>query len=68
MNWPLHRETNERVAGISVDLRSRFRWRAERRARKLNTLRIVPFFRWEVQRESGRYAVVAMQNVAEVEQ
>jgi hypothetical protein len=58
------RETDERVEGLEPDLVTRFRWRAEQRARKLNERRLVPFYRHEVRRLNGRWAVVAMQNVA----
>jgi hypothetical protein len=59
------RETGERVQGIEPDLTTRFRWRAERRARKLNEgWRIVPSYRWEAMHADGRWHVVAMQNVA----
>lgn len=61
-------ETPERVAGIEPALVTVFRWRADRRARRLNKQRRVPFYRWEV--ESVVYGgyrlwgVVAMQNRA----
>jgi hypothetical protein len=58
-----HVETNARVA-VAPDLVTRFRWRAERRARDLNAQLRVPFYRWAVRREGGRWAVVALQNVA----
>jgi hypothetical protein len=57
-------ETNERVHGLEPDLLTRFRWRADRRARKLDAQRSFPFYRHEVQRLDGRWAVVVMQNVA----
>lgn len=58
-------ETNERVDGIDPDLTTRLRWRAERRKRKLNRLRSVPFYRWEVVPTNlHRWQVVAFQNVA----
>lgn len=57
-------ETDERVVAIAPDLSTRFRWRAEHRARRLNAQRLVPFYRWEVHTEGDRFAVVAMQNQA----
>lgn len=64
-------ETNRRVIGVKPELVTRFRWRADRRCRKLNAERRVDFYRYEVQRwgraRAGlprRWAVVAMQNVA----
>lgn len=61
-------ETGERVG--APELVTRFRWRAERRRRRLEATRRVPFYRWEVVRErvkvscvyADRWAVVAMQN------
>jgi hypothetical protein len=60
------RETSDRVKNIAPDLCSRFRWRAERRARKLNATRRFPSYRWEVVEEAGGFAVIAFQNVAEL--
>jgi hypothetical protein len=57
-------ETDERVPGFEPDLSTRFRWRARRRMQKLNARRIFPTYRWGVVRDSGRYHVVAFQNVA----
>jgi hypothetical protein len=59
-------ETDERVAGLKVELVTRFESRAFRRARSLNAQRLVPFYRWEAQWDEGRrrWFVVAMQNVA----
>jgi hypothetical protein len=71
--WPLNelpegyvtRETSHRVVGQQPDLVTRFRWRADRRCAKLNADVRVPFYRWEVcEWHDGRWAVVAMQNVA----
>lgn len=56
--------TNERVENIPPDLVTRFRGRAVRRARKLNEQRLVPFYRWDVRPENGRWSVVALQNKA----
>jgi len=56
-------QTNDRVKAIEPDLVTRFRWRAERRRSKLNAQRMVPFYRWEIVPQSGRWAVVAFQNV-----
>lgn len=58
-------ETQQRVPNVGPDLLTRFHWRAERRCRKLNANLRVPFYRWEVcDWLDGRWAVVAMQNVA----
>ena len=57
-------ETNDRVAAIAPDLVTRFRRRAERRARQRNAVRLVAFYRWEVVPYGDRWAVVAFQNVA----
>jgi hypothetical protein len=61
--------TNRRVVGQQPDLVTRFRWRADWRCEKLNAKLRVPFYRWEVVsfhggKRKGRWAVVAMQNVA----
>jgi hypothetical protein len=58
-------KTGQRVVGQRADLVTRFRWRADRRCRKLNADKRVPFYRWEViEWHEKRWAVVAMQNVA----
>jgi hypothetical protein len=58
-------KTEHRVVGQKPDLVTRFRWRADRRCRSLNSNLRVPFYRWEVHPWPGRrWAVVAMQNVA----
>jgi hypothetical protein len=58
-------ETKQRVPNVEPDLLTRFRWRADRRCRRLNANRRLPFYRWEVCGWwDGRWAVVAMQNVA----
>jgi len=62
-------ETDEPVRGVGPDLVTRFRWRAERRARYLNRMRRRPSwfhsYRHEVrERADGRFEVQAMQNVA----
>lgn len=69
-------QTSERVANVAPALTTRLRWRAERRARRLDAVRVsqgIPFFRWEVARErvrvgdcayDDRWVVVAMQNRA----
>jgi hypothetical protein len=41
---------------------SRFRWRAERRARDLNASRVILSYTCRVVRERGRWVVVAFQN------
>lgn len=56
-------ETDMRVP-VPPELVTRFRGRAERRARKRNAQRVFPSYRYEVVREAGRFAVVAMQNIA----
>jgi hypothetical protein len=56
-------ETDERLA-IDPAFTTRFRGRAERKAAKLNSIRVFPSYRYEVVRERGRYLVVAMQNIA----
>lgn len=53
-----------RVPGIPCDLRTRYEWRARRRCTKLNALRIIPSYRWEVVWDRGRWEVVAFQNYA----
>lgn len=61
-------ETANRVVDVEPDLITRWRWRAERRCRRLNAERRVPFYRWEVHDWlDGRWAVVAMQNVGQIE-
>ncbi len=57
-------KTHERVGDGKPDLVTRFHWRAVARCARLNDQRVVPFYRYEVVREGGRWAVVAMQNVA----
>jgi hypothetical protein len=58
-------ETNQRVKNIDPDLITRFRWRADRRASKLNSFVKFPSYRWEVvDWLDGRWAVVALQNIA----
>lgn len=57
-------ETDVRVPHAHPDLVTRFRWRAERRARRMNAARIFPSYRMEVVRERGRWHVVAFQNRA----
>lgn len=63
MNFSVY-ESDERVAEISPALRTRFRSRAERRCRKLNGQRLVPFYRYEVIEEDGSFVVAAFQNLA----
>jgi len=60
-----HITTSQRVPNADPDLITRFKFRAERRCRNLNSELRVPFYRWEVHDWlDGRWAVVAMQNVA----
>lgn len=64
---PAYRESEDRVAHVQPALRTRFRHRAVRRARKLNALlvaRRLPFYRWAVRPDRGRWVVVALQNYA----
>lgn len=72
-NMPIY-ESDDPVEGVGPELVTRFRWRAERRARALNSKRLVPFYRYEVQRAHHsprgrptrwRWIVQAMQNVAQ---
>lgn len=58
-------QTRRRVEGVAPDLRTRFRHRAERRRDRLNQRVPSALYRWEVVPDRGRWAVVAMQNVAE---
>jgi hypothetical protein len=56
-------ELNQRVPNVEPELITRFKWRAERRCRKRNELKAVPFYRYEVcDWLNGRWAVVVMQN------
>jgi len=53
-----------RVQGVEPEV-FRWRWRAERRCRKLNDQRLVDTYRLEVHEQlNGRWAVAAMQNQA----
>jgi len=55
-------ELNVRVLEVEPDI-FRWKWRAERRCRKLNATRLVDTYRHEVHDWlNGRWAVVAMQN------
>ena len=57
---------NERVLGVEPAFITRFRWRAERRQRKLQAGIKFPSYRYEVcDWLDGRWAVVVMQNVLE---
>jgi len=56
-------ELNQRVVGVEPDMFTRFKWRAERRAEKLNSQRVIKSYRYEVvDWLNGKWAVVAMQN------
>lgn len=57
-------ETAQLVGDGRPALVTRSRRRAERRARKLNSYRLVPFYRWEAVLEDGRWRVLPFQNVA----
>lgn len=52
------------VPGFAPDLKTRFRWRAERRARLLNAQRIFPSYRYEATRTGNRWWVIVYQNYA----
>lgn len=54
-------ESNDPV-GIPVDLRTRFRWRAERRVRSLNARRMILSYHWRAVRVGNRFEVRAFQN------
>lgn len=57
-------ELNKRVVGIEPEL-FRWKWKANRRCRYLNSIRLVDTFRYEVcDWLDGHWAVVAMQNQA----
>jgi hypothetical protein len=56
-------ETDQLVP-VGPALVTRFRWRADRRARRRNEERLAPTYRWGVVRNLGRWEVVAFQNVA----
>jgi hypothetical protein len=57
-------ELNERVPNVEVET-FRWKWKAERRCRKLNATRLIDTYRHEVhQRIDGRWDVAAMQNQA----
>lgn len=60
-------ETNARVANIEPALVTRLHWRAKRAWRKENEHRLVPFYRWEILKEDGKWKVVAMQNEARMD-
>jgi hypothetical protein len=56
-------ETSDQVKDVKPEMLTRFKRRANRRCRKMNRLRQVPFYRYEVyETASGRWVVVAMQN------
>lgn len=58
-------KTMDRVPNVAPDLLTKFKSRADRRCRKLNKSIRVPFYRYEVvDWLDGRWAVVALQNVA----
>ena len=57
-------ETDIVVGDGRAELRTRFRGRADRRARKLNAKRIFPSYRYEVVGVGGRWEVLALQNRA----
>lgn len=56
-------ETDQLVP-VEPALVTRFRWRADRRARKRNAERLEPTYRWGVVRNLRRWEVLAFQNVA----
>lgn len=57
-------ESNDIVQGIPVELMTRWRWRADRRARRLNEHRLVESYHWGVIRhiDGVHWLVVAYQN------
>lgn len=55
-------ESSDEVPGIRRELRTRFRIRAEARARKLNAQRLMLSYHWKVIRRDGRWEVRAFQN------
>jgi hypothetical protein len=56
-------KTNERVQNVEPELITRFKWRADKRCKKMNKLLAVPFYRYEVcPWFKARWAVQAMQN------
>ena len=56
-------ELNERVQNVEPELITRFKFWADRRCKRLNAMRGVPFYRYEVHDWlDGRWAVLAMQN------
>ena len=55
-------ELKKRVPGVEAEL-FRWKWRANRRCKKLDAIRTPNYFRWEVHDWlDGRWGVVAMQN------
>jgi hypothetical protein len=57
-------ELNERVPNVEAEI-FRWKWRAERRRKRLNAGRLVDTYRYEVHDWlNGRWGVVAMQNQA----
>jgi hypothetical protein len=59
-------KTDQRVGDGKPEFVTRFKSRAERKAASLNASRVFPSYRYEVVREDGKWAVVAMQNVAKM--
>jgi hypothetical protein len=57
-------ETTDLVANVAPALVTRLRWRARRRAAKLNARRTLLSYRYEVVHDGRKYSVVAFQNVA----
>jgi hypothetical protein len=55
-------ELDQLMPEIKPVLRSRFRWRAQYEARRLNKTRFTRSYRWEAYWLDGKWAVVAMQN------
>lgn len=54
-------ESNDMLSG-GPELVTRFRWRANRRVRKMNAARVIPSYHFRVVRARGRYEVRAFQN------
>lgn len=55
-------ESNDAVPGMRYALRTRYRWRAERRVRKLNAQREIQSYHWRALWWDGRWEVRAFQN------
>jgi len=66
INWDLmdyEIEETDNFVTDQIEFRSRFMWRAQRYRDRMNMRLRVPFYRYEVFTEDGKYVVLAMQNV-----